>query len=288
MALFKQKVSAELIRSYQREGYFPVDMHFHTNHSFDALTEIPLMIQKAKKLGIGVAITDHNVISGALATLKQVSPKITILPGIEVTTQEGVHILSYFSDVSEYQEWYQKVIVPSFKKNLFISTLSTEELLEKTKAYNALTGAPHPYGPGTTGIMKVPSARKVIEQIDLFEVLNGFNLTKLNQAAATFNALLKKPIIGGSDGHTTAELGTVVTCTLGETRAELFEELTKNKTLVVGKESLFVKKTVLSIVKQATYLRKARSDALLLLKSQVGTQARYYHQRLKNFSISKR
>ena len=54
-----------LLHKIREKGYTPVDMHIHTLHS-DAAISIPSLLTRAKHLGIGVAITDHNEIQGVL------------------------------------------------------------------------------------------------------------------------------------------------------------------------------------------------------------------------------
>ena len=46
--------------------YQYVDMHIHTEYSSDCFMSVKEIIKYAKKLNIGVAITDHNEIEGAI------------------------------------------------------------------------------------------------------------------------------------------------------------------------------------------------------------------------------
>ena len=57
---FKKPNLPELIRQYT-----VVDLHFHTHYS-DGNNSIEEIAKQAGKLGIGVAITDHNEIKGAV------------------------------------------------------------------------------------------------------------------------------------------------------------------------------------------------------------------------------
>ncbi|MEJ2641699.1 MAG: PHP domain-containing protein, partial [Desulfosarcinaceae bacterium] len=67
-----------------------VDMHFHSHHS-DGLNPISKIADQARRLGIGVALTDHNAIDGAVE-IDQFEDLLTI-PGMELTSQEGTHLL---------------------------------------------------------------------------------------------------------------------------------------------------------------------------------------------------
>ncbi|MBV8431280.1 MAG: PHP domain-containing protein, partial [Solirubrobacterales bacterium] len=48
-------------------GLIDVDLHMHTDHSYDCATPVEVLLAEAKSRGLGaIAITDHNEISGAL------------------------------------------------------------------------------------------------------------------------------------------------------------------------------------------------------------------------------
>jgi len=72
------------------QNYTVVDMHFHSRYS-DGLNYIRSIAKRAAKLGIGLSVTDHNAIKGAvrLDNFKN----ILSIPGIEVTSKEGTHII---------------------------------------------------------------------------------------------------------------------------------------------------------------------------------------------------
>jgi predicted metal-dependent phosphoesterase TrpH len=71
-------------------------MHFHSHHS-DGLNRIATIADRARELNIGIAITDHNAIQGAVEIDNY--KDILSIPGIEVTSAEGTHILIYFYDI---------------------------------------------------------------------------------------------------------------------------------------------------------------------------------------------
>lgn len=82
------------ISSLRDSGYHLADMHLHTCHS-DGITRIRDLIKYAETTHIGVAITDHNEISGVLQAASLRSD-LLIIPGIELETREGPHLLFYF------------------------------------------------------------------------------------------------------------------------------------------------------------------------------------------------
>lgn len=77
------------------------DLHVHTNHS-DGIFSPQKVIELAIKKGLcGIAITDHDTITGIIPALEYCKNfnDFTIIPGIEFSTvknEEEVHILGYF------------------------------------------------------------------------------------------------------------------------------------------------------------------------------------------------
>ena len=116
-----------------RKKYMLIDMHNHTEASHDCSTKVKLIGERLRALKLGISITDHNAIKGALALRKQF-PKQLILPGIEVTTKEDKDILLYFHTFSDLKEFYDKNIFPKIKvhrTNAFTNntTITNEEML---------------------------------------------------------------------------------------------------------------------------------------------------------------
>ena len=86
-----------------------VDLHFHSHYS-DGLNSVTKIAQRARKLNIGIAITDHNEIRGALEMDRH--EDIFSIPGIEITSSEGSHLLVYFYEIGELQRFYDLHIAP--------------------------------------------------------------------------------------------------------------------------------------------------------------------------------
>src|SRR3569832_654949 len=84
-----------------------VDMHFHSNYSFDCGTPVETIIKRCKELGVSVALTDHNAIGGVLAAEK-IAPGV-LKPAVEICTAEGTDLIPYFYDVAELEEFYNRV-----------------------------------------------------------------------------------------------------------------------------------------------------------------------------------
>src|SRR5690349_845923 len=69
--------------------YF-VDLHCHTNASFDSLSDPRSVVKAAAKQGLThLAITDHDRIDGALRARDAAPAELQIIVGEEVRTADG-------------------------------------------------------------------------------------------------------------------------------------------------------------------------------------------------------
>ncbi|HEY6238431.1 MAG TPA: PHP domain-containing protein, partial [Thermoplasmata archaeon] len=72
-----------------------IDLHVHSSFSPDSRTRVEQIVDRLGVAGLqGFALTDHNTIAGhaTLAELARRSPRLRIVPGVEVSTVEG-HLL---------------------------------------------------------------------------------------------------------------------------------------------------------------------------------------------------
>src|SRR3989338_1207192 len=66
------------------------DLHVHSTHSFDGRATVSQIMKHAKGILDGIAITDHDVISGLKeAQLEARKNGLIFIPGIELTTPSG-------------------------------------------------------------------------------------------------------------------------------------------------------------------------------------------------------
>ena len=164
-----------------------IDMHLHTNRSFDSLNDPVTLLQVAASRGVNrVCVTDHNQIATAL-DLKQRFPD-QIIVGEEVKTAEGVDVIG-----------------------LFIHTLipkgtPARETCDLIHEQGGIVYVPHPFARGKGGGGKILSV--IEDQVDAVE---GFNARlhdpALNERAVAWARERNLPVGAGSDAHTLAEVG---------------------------------------------------------------------------------
>ncbi len=248
------------IHKLREQGLLPVDMHFHTNHS-DSPTSVLEAIKLAGKSGVGIAITDHNTISGSLEACK-ISREVPIIPGLEVSAADGPHILIYFRSTGDMKHFYQRHVEGEKRKSPYLAIyLKTEDIVERARDYNSVVVAAHPYGYllFNKGLQKCIDAdwlpQDLIHDFDGIEVISGGMRREQNIKAAKLAQQYRKAITGGTDGHLLWDLGNVVTCSPSHTVDGFLEDIIKGRNLVVGMEKNVAAKGLMGTVVMTKYLR---------------------------------
>lgn len=217
-----------------------VDMHFHSIFS-DGRNRVEEIVEYADYLGIGVAITDHNAIQGAVEI--DAYDNVLSIPGIEVTSYEGTHLLSYFHHIENLCQFYDEHVAPHMGREVMSSiNLSMEDIIERAKNLGGVTIFPHPFCGIYTGIATNHHFEKnhvntLLELVDGVEVINSENMNKWNLKSALLGFNLNKAISGGSDGHSLYQLGKVVSYAACTNDRQAFLSAVQNgRNRVVGKE----------------------------------------------------
>ena len=229
------------------QNHTVVDMHFHSRYS-DGMNYVRSIAKRASKLGIGIAITDHNAIKGAVR-LEKFKNLLTI-PGIEVTSKEGAHVLVYFYIIEDLVRFYETEIKPFSGNNVMTSiSLNMNEIIKRARKYKNLIIFPHPYCGVYTGICNPFFSKEqqtlLMDKVDGVEVINAGNMKKWNLQSAVLGFNLGKAMTGGSDGHNLFQMGKAVTFTdCASDRASFLDAVRDRHAYVVGKEThLFQKVT---------------------------------------------
>ncbi|MDJ0780597.1 MAG: PHP domain-containing protein [Desulfosarcinaceae bacterium] len=216
-----------------------VDMHFHSHYS-DGLNSIPKIADRARRLGIGLALTDHNAIGGVLE-LERYEDLFTI-PGIELTSKEGTHLLVYFYAVNRLRQFYDQEIRPAMGSGVMSSlALPMEELVHRARDYETVIIFPHPFCAAYTGIcnLQFPPERleALCDVVDGVEAINAGNIAKWNLKSAVFGFNLAKSVTGGSDGHAINHMGKAITyADCQPNRRAFLNAVRDGQSRVIGKE----------------------------------------------------
>jgi predicted metal-dependent phosphoesterase TrpH len=222
-----------------------VDMHFHTRHSDGKHTTEQIAAQ-ARHLGIGVAVTDHNTIRGALEMDRQ--RDVFSIPGIEVTSREGAHLLVYFNGIESLGAFFDNHIGPHRGSEVMSSIgLEMEEIVSRARRYRSLVILAHPYCAIYTGVcnLNFPPERleRLFAAVDGVEAINAGNMSRWNLQCAVLGFNLGKAVTGGSDGHSRQHLGRAVSyADCPRERRTFLDAVRRGRSRVVGKEIAMLRK----------------------------------------------
>jgi hypothetical protein len=190
-----------------------LDLHVHSNHSYDGRDSVKDILESAKKAGLdGVAITDHDVIDGAIEAEK-IAEGMIVIPGIEVSTADG-HIIVLGV----------KEVIPA--------KLSLDETIEIARKKNGVIVAAHPFH-----ILRHPIGDFSKLDIDAVEVYNSrYILGLANKKAARIASKNGFPQVAGSDAHTAEFVGYGVTVVEADSRdaQSILKSISEGRTYVKG------------------------------------------------------
>ncbi|MEM2933973.1 MAG: CehA/McbA family metallohydrolase [Halobacteria archaeon] len=201
---------------------FKFEFHVHSNHSRDGIDSVEKILKQAVSLGLhGIAITDHDTLSGAMEAMEIVEKQdlsILIIPGIEVSTREGhLIVLGIVEDIPRM--------------------LPVNETIRIAREMKGLIVAPHPRALFRNSLREIDGL-----DIDAIEIFNPkpFANTKFAKQIARKYSL---PVIAGSDAHCAELIGYAVT----EIDCELNQESVL-QAIKAGKTKIASKKIPLSLL----------------------------------------
>ena len=245
--------------SIQSNGYTAVDMHVHSRYS-DSFAKVRSLLKRASRLGIGFSIVDHNEVTGSLKAIEN-AESVLVVPGIEITSVEGVHLLAYFYEAQDLADFFYRRIKEKRSKNPYMFTrLSAEKILDYLEEYSCLSAAAHPCILTVIGLCTAVRSGTVSEselnRIDAIEAICGSQTRKSNRKAISIGNNLGKNFTGGSDAHTLQALGNVVTYSQSTTVSEFLDSIRKNRNNVIGKltaPNQYASGCVQSVIKHMRY-----------------------------------
>lgn len=164
-----------------------MDLHLHTEGSWDCLSDPDAVLERALELGYGrIAITDHDAVDVALRMAERHPERI--VPGEEVKTAEGIDVIGL----------YLTELIPR--------GTPAEETIERIRDQGGIPYLPHPYAGGKGGGGE--HADRLADLCDVVEVFNArLHAQRLNEEAEDLALRHGKLRGAGSDAHTIGELG---------------------------------------------------------------------------------
>lgn len=252
-------------------GLMCADMHFHTHYS-DSYTQPKDVIALAEKRNVGVAITDHNQIGGVLDAIEMDSD-VLIIPGMEVSTSDGPHILTYFYDWKDLKTFWDDHIKDRIRwcQWIALSDMPTSKLLDLLENENCVVSAAHPMGYlGSNKGFEVCVRKNYIpskeaQRLHAFETLSGGISRKANKAACYSAREYGLGITGGTDGHLLSELGNVVTVSDSTDLDGFLNNIEKKRNSVIGREKNFPTKAVMGLASLTEFCRHTPSVGFVQL-----------------------
>ena len=202
-----------------------VDLHCHTNASFDSLSDPVKVAYTAHRRGLThLAITDHDTIEGALRARDEAPDGLTIIVGEEVKTAAGDLICLFL----------EHAIPPG---------LSVAETVAAAREQGGLVGIPHPFDGYRRSLLKDEGLASIAVLVDWVETHNArVVFGGGNEKAVAFAAEQRLPGVAVSDAHTILEVGVAYTTLAGDpsTPAGLLAAIGDIQ-LVPGRATYFVR-----------------------------------------------
>jgi hypothetical protein len=211
-----------------------VDLHMHTDHSYDCATPVEVLLAEARAKGLGaIAVTDHNEVSGAIDAAEKASG-IKIIISEEIKTADQGEVIGLF---------IQKRIPPG---------MTLRETLDAIHAQGGLAYVPHPFD----RMHSVPDYEHLLAEIDRIDAIEVYNariaVGEFNEEAARFASKYRLPAGAGLDSHVAQGLGSVRIRMRDFDGPEEFLESLRQADIVRSPSSLFFVQALKFIQTKAT------------------------------------
>jgi predicted metal-dependent phosphoesterase TrpH/glycosyltransferase involved in cell wall biosynthesis len=244
--LAKRRVAHKAADPFADRPYVLVDLHLHTEHSHDCAVPVAVLLDHAERIGLGaVAITDHNVFSGAREAVEEAKGRaLTVIPGEEVKTDEGE-------------------VIGLFLREEIPQGMTIEDTIAVIRAQGGVVYLPHPFDRLHT-IPDASALHRHLAEIDVFEVYNARLLfDAYNDEALRFARKYKLTMGAGSDAHVLQGVGTgLVRMRAFETPEEFLMSLRTAEVLRRPKSLVY-----LQGLKWAAGIRASRRESLRKMTS---------------------
>lgn len=178
------------------------DLHAHTHASADCRTSVRRLLRAAHAAGLNVlAITDHDTVAAHDEAFR-LAPAfgIQIIPGVEITTDGGTHVVAYFvrslppsNKLPDVLKWIQKQGGVSCLPHLYRSDTG---LLYNHEQKGQFTKA---------------EVTRILNQVDLIEGLNFKSAFRGEPDGCALADTHAKVLLANTDAHYDLEVGKAFT-----------------------------------------------------------------------------
>jgi predicted metal-dependent phosphoesterase TrpH len=179
-------------RPLEDRDWIVADLHMHTSWSHDCSIGVEELIDHAEATGLGaIAVTDHNVLGGALEAVDRAAGRgLVVIPGEEVKTAG------------------QGEVIGLFLKEEIPRGLPFAETVAAIRAQGGLVYVPHPFD-RMHAIPDPATLHRHLAEIDVLEVYNARLLFEAyNDEALRFARKYNLTAGAGSDAHVLQGIGT--------------------------------------------------------------------------------
>jgi predicted metal-dependent phosphoesterase TrpH/glycosyltransferase involved in cell wall biosynthesis len=191
-SLLRRRRAPEASDPLEDRPWILADLHMHTEHSHDCSIPVADLLDHAERIGLGaIAVTDHNVFSGALEAVELArGTRLRVIPGEEVKTDGQGEVIGLFLE----QE------VPRGRP--------MGETIAAIREQGGLVYLPHPFD-RLHAIPDAATLHRHLAEIDVLEVFNARLLRdSFNDEAARFARKYNLLAGAGSDAHVLQGVGT--------------------------------------------------------------------------------
>lgn len=207
------------------------DMHCHTKEgSPDGRLPIEEYIKILQSQGYsGMLVTDHDSYNGYRYyrdNLKEKTKNFTVLKGIEYDTIDAGHIL---------------VILPEKEKLILMECrgLPVRLLIDIVHRHGGILGPAHPCGERHLSFTRTRAYKKnpdILKSFDFLEAFNPCETPEANMKSRQLASQYNLPMLGGSDSHCAACVGTAYTAFKKEisSETELIHYIKKKRPTTYG------------------------------------------------------
>lgn len=169
-----------------------IDLHCHSKFSHDTYLEPEKLIQEAIEAGLdGVCLTEHHSLLASRPVEKIELPDgFYLFRGVEISTSLG-HILVYGLRDDSWNIW---------ERNNYLDCL---RVMEGVHSLGGICVAAHPFRAHDS----LGKALRLMSGFDAIETHNGLNSHEENDQAMRAARLKGLPSVGGSDCHSSRQVG---------------------------------------------------------------------------------